>query len=771
MAGGISGKKAFLLTACIAALALGGCGGGGSGGTGARPMPMPAAPPPPPPPPPPAPASSPTPAPAPSSVNYNDAEYQRSNGAFSGGALSAYSAGGTGKGVKVGVIDSGINPDLAEFKGRIDPASQDVAGSRGLVDKEGHGSAVSAVIAANRDGAGQMGVAFEASIISLNTADAGDCGDDGCEHSDGDIARAMDIARLNGARVINISLGGEDVSSTMLAAVRRAAEAGIVVIMSAGNEGEKPEGTSPGGFALESAAAGSGHVIIAGAVDSTGQIASFSNRAGNGAITYLAALGVRVRSIDENGTGYLWSGTSFSAPIISGAAALLASAFPNLTGSQIVQLLLNTADEAGEAGTDAIYGRGILNIRRAFEPQGRTTVAGLGTPVSTSANGQGSSATGDAAALGTAGAIILDGYSRAYALNLAKTLASAGQEKPLSQSLHGNFRTAGAVAGTTAVSITVDRRLNGQPVVGLAQTGMSYEDARQAKLVAGSAVSRITPRTAVAFGFSESGRTLQQRLTGHAQNAFLVARDPMSRAGFYADASSSVGVRHDLGPVGLTVTSERGKVWAEGPRQTLGEPRYSIASVAADRKIGPATLSLGASRLNEESTMLGGRFDSVLTGAGAKSYFLDSTGSLDLGRGWGAYASYRRGWTSLPGSGGLVNSGRLATEAWAFDLSKRSAFFGGDKLALRAMQPLRVRSGGFSMLVPISYDYSTLSVGYADRFLNLAPKGREIDLEAAYNMGLLGGDLGLNAFYRNDPGHIEAMKNDIGGAIRFTLGF
>jgi hypothetical protein len=75
------------------------------------------------------------------------------------------------------------------------------------------------------------------------------------------------------------------------------------------------------------------------------------------------------------------------------------------------------------------------------------------------------------------------------------------------------------------------------------------------------------------------------------------------------------------------------------------------------------------------------------------------------------------------------------------------------------------------MLVPASYDYSTLSVGYESRFLNLAPQGREIDFEAAYSMGLLGGDLGLNAFYRNDPGHMESVKSDIGGAIRFTLGF
>ena len=87
------------------------------------------------------------------------------------------------------------------------------------------------------------------------------------------------------------------------------------------------------------------------------------------------------------------------------------------------------------------------------------------------------------------------------------------------------------------------------------------------------------------------------------------------------------------------------------------------------------------------------------------------------------------------------------------------------------MQPLRVREGGFNMSVPVSYDYASLTAGFEDRFFNLAPSGREIDFEAAYSRPLLGGDLGLNAFFRNDPGHIEAFDNDVGGAIRFTLGF
>jgi hypothetical protein len=145
---------------------------------------------------------------------------------------------------------------------------------------------------------------------------------------------------------------------------------------------------------------------------------------------------------------------------------------------------------------------------------------------------------------------------------------------------------------------------------------------------------------------------------------------------------------------------------------------------------------------------------------------------VDLGRGWGIQAAYRRGWTSTSGlGGGLAQGGNLSTDAWRFDIAKVNALRPGDRFALRLMQPLRVRSGGLGLHVPVSYSYDTLSAGYEDRFFNLAPTGREIDLEAAYGTRLWGGNLTANAFVRREPGHIEAMKDDYGAAIRFTLGF
>ncbi|MGZ8421164.1 MAG: S8 family peptidase, partial [Allosphingosinicella sp.] len=703
--------------------------------------------------------------------DFNDSEYNRSNGTSSHAAIAAYNAGATGRGVKIGIVDSGINPNLPEFAGKIDPASRDVAASRGIVDQEGHGTAVAAIAAAARDGVGTMGVAFDSTILSFNTSDPTDCDEeDGCNHSDPDIAEAIDLARQNGAKVINISLGGADPSGAVNSAIARAAAAGILVVLSAGNSGDESGGENPEGFALSASAAG--NVIIAGAMEPSRLIADFSNKAGTGASRYLTAIGVDIRAPDHTGRTFLWSGTSFSAPVISGAAALLASAFPNLTGQQIMEILLGSADDAGAAGTDSIFGRGILNIQRAFQPQGGLSLPGGQAVDIAAGTGQGSTAMGDArTALG--GMVVLDGFSRAYTMTLASALQRAEQDRPLGRALQPGLSTATAGARGVAVSITVDRKLTGQPQVGLAQLGLTYEDGRRARVLSGIAISRLGPRLSVAMGLAESGKTLERRLTGPVRDAFLVARDPMSRMGFQGDAAGALGVRHRLGRIGLTATAERGEVLQPGFDRSIVQPRYGIFSLAADRRFGRARLSLGASRLDERSTVFGARFSPLIGVGGAASWFADAGAVVALGRGWDASAGYRLGWTNVPAAAALAQSGRLATDAWSIDLARSGALRPGDRFALRVMQPLRVRSGGFDLEVPVSYSYDTLSAGYESRFLNLAPTGREIDIEAAYGVDLFAGTghLSANAFSRRHPGNVAAMAADLGAAIRFNLGF
>jgi hypothetical protein len=119
-------------------------------------------------------------------------------------------------------------------------------------------------------------------------------------------------------------------------------------------------------------------------------------------------------------------------------------------------------------------------------------------------------------------------------------------EQPLESALQQGVTTGRAAAGATSVSITVRRNLTAPSQLEIVQSGLTEEEARRARVVAGHALTRLSPRTAVAFGFSETGQALQQRLTGRGNGAFLIARDPAARTGFTAGDAGSVGLRHDL---------------------------------------------------------------------------------------------------------------------------------------------------------------------------------------------------------------------------------
>lgn len=753
----------------VLAMALGACGGSGGGGGGVQPIP---APPPPPPPPPPLPP--PPPPPPPSGSLFDTLEYQNSQTAVRANAIFAYEKGATGKGVTAAIIDDSFAPTLSPFAGRVHPASGDVAASRGLDGEHHHGTAVASILGAAKDDAGIHGMAFDSTLLMLRTDAPGSCTATSptCQFNHADLAKAFDLAVQNGARVINMSMQITPMPTILAEAIDKATAAGVVVILPAGNT--FPAG-GPEPFASAMIATkpeGRGTVIIAGATNNGGaDLASFSHRAGSGAAFYLAAVGEGLKVYDRNGTllsGAL--GTSFSAPAIAGAVALLAQAFPNLTGQQIVNLLLTTATDMGAPGTDAVYGRGSLNLANAFAPQGTVSLAGSTAPVSLTSNGVLSPAMGDSKS-GLSGAVFLDGYKRAYEMDPGRTLSPSVRDTPLHAALDGSYRTNSAALGPLAVSITTSRDPLGPLEARLKPMQLDVEQARTARAIAAMAVGRLSPKTRAALGFSESGRALQQRLAGQQGNAFLVARDPAADNGFRARAGSSVGIRHDFGPLAFTLTSEAGEVYDPYPARRFGRSAYRTHAFIADRRLGRIRFSFGGSLLDEAATILGGRFSPAFSSAGSTSRFADGAAWLDLGRGWGANASYRHGWTSIRDGDALVRGGRLSSNAFAIDLTKTGALAPSDRIGLRIMQPLRVRTGGLDINLPVSYDYASGKVAYQHRFLNLAPTGRELNYELSYGMPLFGGAMAANAFVRTDPGHIESMRDDIGGALRFTLGF
>lgn len=762
------------------------CSGGGGSGVGSTPTPPAAATPTPTP----APTPNPTPAPAPTptptpTANFDTAEYRASAGAVSANALVAYQRGATGAGIKVGVVDSGINVGSAEFPGRIAPESANVAGGTTIDDEGGHGTAVAFTIAGRRNDAGTQGIAFDATLVVARADTPGSCatassGTDasGCSFADSAIARGIDLAVGAGARVINVSLGGSAPAQSVVNAVNRATSAGVVIVISAGNDGT----ADPDPFAqVANRGEARGLVIIAGSVAANDSrnpgadaISSFSDRAGNSTAHYLAAVGERVRAPDQNNVPYLWSGTSFASPQIAGAVALLAQAFPTLTGAQIVAILYASARDAGAAGVDAVYGQGVLDVTRAFQPIGSTSLAGTHSAASLGSNAILSAPIGDARQ-GALGAVILDGFDRAFAIDLARTITRSGPSRDLGAALQSRMRNYTSTFGGVSVALTVAPSDHGASV---SRLYLSDAQATRARAIAGTVAGRLGSTAQFAVGFSQGGAALTAQLSGRRDPAFLVAPDAVSGSGFESGVRASSALRRQFGAYGLTVAVENGDVLARNPdaieplRYRYRRFGYDRATLALDRRFERLSVALAGTQLRESATVLGAHFGDALGATRATSWFLDGTARFEAGHGWSFGGAVRQGWTLADVQGGISGGGLMRTNAYAADIGKDGLLDRGDSFGVRVAQPLRVSHGGIDLRLPTAYDYDTLAVSdYTVQRLNLAPTGREIDVEARYAHGLWSGSLQTNLFLRRNPGNFAALGDDLGAALRWSVAF
>lgn len=228
---------------------------------------------------------------------------------------------GTGKGVHVYVVDSGIVSDNPEFAGRVGDGAFTTGGS--VSDCYGHGTHVAGIIASN-----QYGMAPDATVHPVRVLDCAGSG------STSSIVTALNWVARNAPRdaVVNLSLRGPS-SAALDQAVRSLVNSGRVVVVAAGNDANDACRWSP---ARESTA------ITVGATDDRDREASFSNY---GECVDLYAPGVGIRSTDHRGgtAGRLDMGTSMAAPHVAGAAAVLWSANPSLRGRQVSRQILSSS--------------------------------------------------------------------------------------------------------------------------------------------------------------------------------------------------------------------------------------------------------------------------------------------------------------------------------------------------------------------------------------------------------------------------------------------
>ncbi|GIF65148.1 hypothetical protein Ais01nite_31830 [Asanoa ishikariensis] len=263
----------------------------------------------------------------------------------------------TGSGVIVAVIDSGVDASHEDLAGQVLPGKDLVkeGGGDGHTDPVGHGTTVAGLIAGRSDDDdGVMGLAPNAKILPIRVLDADN------RYSDAMIvARAVRLAVDSGAKVINLSLGGSGTSPALAAALDYAFARDVVVVACTGNV--LPEATTNVWYPAREP----GVIAVAGLEKETDVLWT-------GSITGNATV-LTAPATDLVGakTGGFWRvrGTSFAAPLVSASAALVRSRWPTMRAGDVVNRLINTADDLGAPGRDNTYGFGRVDPLAALTTQ------------------------------------------------------------------------------------------------------------------------------------------------------------------------------------------------------------------------------------------------------------------------------------------------------------------------------------------------------------------------------------------------------------------
>ncbi|AFK06865.1 subtilisin-like serine protease [Mesotoga prima MesG1.Ag.4.2] len=239
----------------------------------------------------------------------------------------------TGAGVKVAILDTGIDPSHPDLAGRVSEGV-DFTGIGSSFDDNGHGTHVSGTVAAiysNNDGV--YGVAPDATLVPVKVLSASGSGT--LESIIWGIQWAID----NDIDVINMSLGTSSDMQSLEDACNAAFADGILIVAAAGNSGNKPGNRDtveyPGGYAS---------VIAVAASDSNDARATFSS---TGPDVELIAPGVSILSTIPGGDHAYYSGTSMASPHVAGVAALVLAAKPTLTNAEVRLILQQTAENLG----------------------------------------------------------------------------------------------------------------------------------------------------------------------------------------------------------------------------------------------------------------------------------------------------------------------------------------------------------------------------------------------------------------------------------------
>jgi hypothetical protein len=752
-------------------------------------------------------------------------EFQASVGLAEIDAIPAYEAGLTGQGILVGVIDTGIDAIHTDLDANVHPASQDIVSNRadgaGLKGVDTHGTRVSGIIVAEKNDVGMHGVAFNSQVLAIRADTPGTCGSPlGCEINRNEFAAAVDFAIANNVKVLNFSFGvgegdiqvdqngnpvldqdghviiiSQEFPQETQDALQRALDAGILIVAAAGNFIAEPQlfisqmGLDPANL---------NQIIVVGATDRNQILDPNSAEAGFAQDIFVSApTDVLTTTFDNQFV--IVNGTSFSAPFVTGMAALLFEMFPNLTAKEVGQIILETATDLGVPGVDDVFGHGLINIARALQPIGPTTltvsttgaIGELEIPVADSSMGVGFSF-GDAFANIDLlkEVLVLDSFERSFLTDLSgRFLSRTPPTLNMEQFIHSNFQSTnhwlpispgksmlfGIKTFTAETDHNFYNRFFGRPVPQTRFAGL--EDLQLNKLSYFKFDSKITDTFSFSIATGLDPEDLGTRDNGEIVNRFNFLTRSGKRNSYFSEmqAVQSTGLRiHISEETNLTLVTAFGKYrFLDQPFRSPGlklKGKAFSTALQLDRTFGRLKLSTLLGTLREDDAILGSLASGALDfGTKSQTFFANFGANLNLGKGFRFAGQYQKGITNVNGNPNAVISGftNITTSSFSALLTKFGVLSKSDQLGIYIGQPIHVDSGDVLLRLPTERDFSQNRVLFTNLQTGVSPSGREIDYELNYSFREYPlGNFNINLFYQQDAGHIDGF-NSLGFAIRW----
>jgi subtilisin family serine protease len=707
---------------------------------------------------------------------------------------------GSGADSIIGLLD-------ATASGDPDIADNLTYSGGGTATVGGHGVGVASLMVSAHDGAGVMGIAPNARVVAFNPFDS-------TNTASFKAARDGIVALANhGASVINMSLG---VSGYTLhpdwrkvfsdSQVYEGTAGKVAFVMAAGNDGTAQSENIQWDYSRAPA------LLLVGSADVNGVISTFSNRPGSACLLngtqcqdrlmdfFLVAPGELILLPDGNGGFVRRSGTSFAAPLVSGAITLLHDRWPWLAKypKETVNIILDSARDLGDPGTDPVYGRGMLDVAASQSPLNFNALRfyevknGVQTEVS-AANVQ-------------AGGLKTSWEADGVYFHLFETIGNTHRDfsVPLSSALVGQVTTLGGsseyfqrfieqrlkdwIKGSAGFSdvatITSPAGAGWQASVSASLNASTFDQQGSIELPHSSIRFANDSGFAFTAGTGEGGLALNQveglgLTSDYGRNGGVNPLLALASGGSFASfevplarsTSVSIGVTsHDNMRAEYRSPAERYHY------QGVDAFKAAAINVRLAHKVSEAVrLSFSYARVGEANGLLGvqSRFKADL-GHGAVSDTFTMAGSAQLGSGLTLALSATGGRTrsGTDAEQGIATAGDgVLTSSLALAATKQGLFGSGDMVRLSIAQPLHIESGELTYKSVQVVDRATGELGLVEQSFEVAGAPRPYAGELLYASPVGGGAGEVGLFGRAELNNREAGGDVLTAGARMNLRF